>query len=99
MRAVVYDEPFKVTVRSVQKPTILHPDDIIVKGTRTFLNIFGEAKSDSQMGSHYYLHLWQVNLLVISLRPLRSHAARTSDLHMYEGRTAAESGIVFGHEK
>ncbi|MGW2857751.1 alcohol dehydrogenase catalytic domain-containing protein, partial [Streptomyces sp. NPDC001215] len=21
-----------------------------------------------------------------------------SDLHMYEGRTAAESGIVFGHE-
>jgi len=22
-----------------------------------------------------------------------------SDLHMYEGRTAAEAGIVFGHEK
>ena len=22
-----------------------------------------------------------------------------SDLHMYEGRTAAEPGIVFGHEK
>lgn len=22
-----------------------------------------------------------------------------SDLHMYEGRTAAQSGIVFGHEK
>lgn len=22
-----------------------------------------------------------------------------SDLHMYQGRTAAEAGIVFGHEK
>jgi threonine dehydrogenase-like Zn-dependent dehydrogenase len=22
-----------------------------------------------------------------------------SDLHMYEGRTAAQAGIVFGHEK
>jgi threonine dehydrogenase-like Zn-dependent dehydrogenase len=32
MRAVVYDKPFSVTVREVEKPTILHPDDIIVKG-------------------------------------------------------------------
>ncbi|KAF9464154.1 hypothetical protein BDZ94DRAFT_1162674 [Collybia nuda] len=60
MRAVVYDAPFKVTVRPVPKPKILHPDDIIVKVTTTC--ICG------------------------------------SDLHMYEGRTAAESGIVFGHE-
>ncbi|KJA20427.1 hypothetical protein HYPSUDRAFT_88698 [Hypholoma sublateritium FD-334 SS-4] len=60
MRAVVYDKPFTVTVREVEKPKILHPDDIIVKVTTTC--ICG------------------------------------SDLHMYEGRTAAQSGIVFGHE-
>ncbi|KAJ7451987.1 hypothetical protein FB451DRAFT_1186028 [Mycena latifolia] len=60
MRAVVYDKPFSVSVREVEKPTILHPDDIIVKVTTSC--ICG------------------------------------SDLHMYEGRTAAEAGIVFGHE-
>ena len=31
MRAVVYDEPFKVSVRNVQKPQIEHPNDVIVK--------------------------------------------------------------------
>ncbi|TFK33381.1 GroES-like protein [Crucibulum laeve] len=60
MRAVVYDKPFTVTVREVEKPKILHPDDVIVKVTTTC--ICG------------------------------------SDLHMYEGRTAAQAGIVFGHE-
>jgi len=60
MRAVVYDKPFTVTIREVEKPKILHPDDIIVKITTTC--ICG------------------------------------SDLHMYEGRTAAQAGIVFGHE-
>ncbi|KAJ3539556.1 hypothetical protein NM688_g6345 [Phlebia brevispora] len=60
MRAVVYDEPFKVSVRHVEKPKILHPNDVIVKVTTSC--ICG------------------------------------SDLHMYEGRTAAEPGIVFGHE-
>ncbi|KAH9485782.1 U3 small nucleolar RNA-associated protein 20 [Psilocybe cubensis] len=54
MRAVVYDGAFKVTVREVEKPKLLHPDDII--------------------------------------------AVYQSDLHMYEGRTAAQAGIVFGHE-
>jgi hypothetical protein len=37
MRAVVYDKPFSVSVREVEKPTILHPDDIIVKGQRLFI--------------------------------------------------------------
>ncbi|KAJ6587380.1 chaperonin 10-like protein [Mycena sp. CBHHK59/15] len=60
MRAVVYDKPFSVSVREVEKPKILHPDDIIVKVTTSC--ICG------------------------------------SDLHMYEGRTAAQAGIVFGHE-
>ncbi|KAF8872447.1 GroES-like protein [Gymnopilus junonius] len=60
MRAVVYDKPFTVTIREVEKPKILHPDDIIVKITTSC--ICG------------------------------------SDLHMYEGRTAAQQGIVFGHE-
>ncbi|KAF8911697.1 GroES-like protein [Gymnopilus junonius] len=57
MRAVVYDKPFTVTIREVEKPKILHPDDIIVKTIDMY-----------------------------------------SDLHMYEGRTAAQQGIVFGHE-
>ncbi|KAG6917501.1 hypothetical protein DXG01_002365 [Tephrocybe rancida] len=35
MRAVVYDGPFKVSIQQVKKPTILHPDDIIVKATCT----------------------------------------------------------------
>ncbi|PFH47455.1 hypothetical protein AMATHDRAFT_77197 [Amanita thiersii Skay4041] len=60
MRAVVYDNPFSVSVQKVPKPTILHPDDVIVKITTSC--ICG------------------------------------SDLHMYEGRTAAQPGIVFGHE-
>ncbi|KAJ7227599.1 hypothetical protein B0H12DRAFT_1265191 [Mycena haematopus] len=60
MRAVVYDKPFTVSVREVEKPKILHPDDIIVRVTTSC--ICG------------------------------------SDLHMYEGRTAAQAGIVFGHE-
>ncbi|KAJ7776020.1 hypothetical protein DFH07DRAFT_73880 [Mycena maculata] len=60
MRAVVYDKAFSVSVREVEKPKILHPDDIIVKVTTSC--ICG------------------------------------SDLHMYEGRTAAQAGIVFGHE-
>ncbi|HEU5441879.1 MAG TPA: glutathione-independent formaldehyde dehydrogenase [Ktedonobacterales bacterium] len=60
MRAVVYKEPFKVAVETVQDPKIEHPNDVIVRIT--------------------------------------SSAICGSDLHMYEGRTAAKPGIVFGHE-
>jgi glutathione-independent formaldehyde dehydrogenase len=60
MRAVVYQEPFKVKVETVPDPTIEKPTDVIVQIT--------------------------------------SSAICGSDLHMYEGRTAAEPGIVFGHE-
>ncbi|KXN83451.1 hypothetical protein AN958_01430 [Leucoagaricus sp. SymC.cos] len=60
MRAVVYEKPFSVAVREVEKPKLEHPDDVIVRITTSC--ICG------------------------------------SDLHMYEGRTAAEPGIVFGHE-
>ena len=31
MRAVVYEAPFKVAVREVEKPKIQHPCDVIVK--------------------------------------------------------------------
>ena len=31
MRAVVYKGPFEVEVREVDKPSILHPSDVIVK--------------------------------------------------------------------
>lgn len=60
MRAVVYSKPFEVTVENVPVPTILDPNDVIVKVTTS--------------------------------------AICGSDLHMYEGRTAAAPGIVFGHE-
>ncbi|MFI0467946.1 glutathione-independent formaldehyde dehydrogenase [Saccharopolyspora sp. 5N102] len=60
MKAVVYQEPFSVAINEVDRPTIQHPNDVIVRITST--------------------------------------AICGSDLHMYEGRTAAEPGIVFGHE-
>lgn len=60
MKAVVYQEPFRVVVEDVDAPAIQHPDDVVVRVTST--------------------------------------AICGSDLHMYEGRTAARSGIVFGHE-
>ncbi|MEU8352935.1 glutathione-independent formaldehyde dehydrogenase [Streptomyces sp. NPDC048845] len=60
MKAVVYQEPFKVAVEDVPDARIEDPTDVVVKVTTT--------------------------------------AICGSDLHMYEGRTGAESGIVFGHE-
>lgn len=60
MKAVVYEEPFRVVVEEVDRPSIEHPGDVVVRVTST--------------------------------------AICGSDLHMYEGRTAARSGIVFGHE-
>ncbi len=60
MKAVVYKEPFKVSVEDVSDPRIEHPADVIVRITST--------------------------------------AICGSDLHMYEGRTDARPGIVFGHE-
>jgi glutathione-independent formaldehyde dehydrogenase len=60
MKAVVYKGPFQVAVEDVEKPSLQHPNDVIVRIT--------------------------------------SSAICGSDLHMYEGRTAAQPGIVFGHE-
>ena len=60
MRAVVYQEPCKVTVEQVEDPRIEQPGDAIVKISTT--------------------------------------AICGSDLHMYEGRTAAKPGTVLGHE-
>lgn len=60
MKAVVYQEPYSVEIGEVERPTIQHPNDVLVRITST--------------------------------------AICGSDLHMYEGRTAAEPGIVFGHE-
>ncbi len=60
MKAVVYKDPFNVSVENVPDPKIEHPNDVIVRITST--------------------------------------AICGSDLHMYEGRTAADRGMVFGHE-
>jgi len=60
MKAVVYKGPNEVAVENVERPKLLHADDVIVRVTTS--------------------------------------AICGSDLHMYEGRTAAQAGIVFGHE-
>jgi glutathione-independent formaldehyde dehydrogenase len=60
MKAVVYHEPYKVSVDEVEDPRIEQPTDVVLRITTA--------------------------------------AICGSDLHMYEGRTDAESGIVFGHE-
>jgi glutathione-independent formaldehyde dehydrogenase len=60
MRAVVYKQPYEVTVEEVPDPRIEHPNDVVVRVDTT--------------------------------------AICGSDLHMYEGRTAAQPGLIFGHE-
>jgi glutathione-independent formaldehyde dehydrogenase len=60
MRAVVYKQPYEVTVEEVPDPHIEHPNDVVVRVDTT--------------------------------------AICGSDLHMYEGRTAAQPGLIFGHE-
>lgn len=60
MKALHYDGPFKTSIKSIPRPKIEHPDDIILRVTTA--------------------------------------AICGSDLHMYQGRTAAEAGLVFGHE-
>ena len=60
MKAVVYEEPYRVAVEDVADPRIEKPTDAVVRVTTA--------------------------------------AICGSDLHMYEGRTAAQAGMVFGHE-
>ncbi|MFC5996156.1 glutathione-independent formaldehyde dehydrogenase [Pseudonocardia hispaniensis] len=60
MKAVVYQEPFRVTVEDVEDARIEDPTDVLVRVTTA--------------------------------------AICGSDLHMYEGRTNAPPGLVFGHE-
>ncbi|TVY41532.1 putative zinc-type alcohol dehydrogenase-like protein [Lachnellula subtilissima] len=60
MKAVVYQEPFKVSIKELPVPKLEHPDDALIKITTA--------------------------------------AICGSDLHMYQGRTAAEGGLCFGHE-
>ncbi|KAF4567188.1 hypothetical protein EYR36_010805 [Pleurotus pulmonarius] len=50
MKAVVYDKPFEVAVRQVERPQILHPDDIIVRVTTTCI-------CGRQEGKHRVSHL------------------------------------------
>ena len=60
MKAVVYQEPYSVSVEEVSDAAIQDPTDALVRITTT--------------------------------------AICGSDLHMYEGRTGAQSGMIFGHE-
>jgi glutathione-independent formaldehyde dehydrogenase len=60
VKAVVYHEPYDVSVDDVDDPRLEDSTDVLVRITST--------------------------------------AICGSDLHMYEGRTAAPSGMVFGHE-
>ena len=47
--------------------------------------------------SHDELHLRKVRACAVLTSPMLTRSP-CSDLHMYEGRTAAQPGIVFGHE-
>lgn len=93
MRAVVYDKPYAVSIHQVPKPTILHPDDVIVKGK--------PCPTVSRFSTDRCL----VTTTCICGRLIYKAGDElvadhtNSDLHMYEGRTAAAPGIVFGHEK
>ncbi|TVY90183.1 putative zinc-type alcohol dehydrogenase-like protein [Lachnellula willkommii] len=58
MKAVVYQEPFKVSIEELPLPKLEHPDDALIKITTA--------------------------------------AICGSDLHMYQGRTAAQGGLCFG---
>ncbi|GAB2925152.1 glutathione-independent formaldehyde dehydrogenase [Streptomyces mayteni] len=60
MKAVVYHEPYSVSVDEVADARVESPTDVVIRITTS--------------------------------------AICGSDLHMYEGRTGAEAGIVFGHE-
>ncbi|KAH6677291.1 glutathione-independent formaldehyde dehydrogenase-like protein [Halenospora varia] len=60
MKAVVYQEPFKVTIEELPLPKLEGPNDALIKVTTS--------------------------------------AICGSDLHMYQGRTAAQGGLCFGHE-
>ncbi|TDC73580.1 glutathione-independent formaldehyde dehydrogenase [Streptomyces hainanensis] len=60
MKAVVYHEPYSVSVDEVTDARVESPTDAVIRITTS--------------------------------------AICGSDLHMYEGRTGAEAGIVFGHE-
>ena len=93
MRAVVYDGPFKVSIQNVEKPEIQHPNDVIVKSTLSLVSYPIIRLTWSPLPSHDLLHLWQVEYLISHVLPLLT-AIKLSDLHMYEGRTAAEAGIV-----
>ena len=97
MRAVVYEGPFKVSVQEVEKPKILHPCDVIVKGTSCrVLSLACNADARHQLRPAASV---EGQCLSIAAGPtLMRSPILCSDLHMYEGRTAAQPGIVFGHE-
>lgn len=82
MKAVHYEGPFKVSVKDVPLPKIEHPDDVIIKVTTAGMCIRG---------------------VLLREKSNKTDGGATtaicgSDLHMYQGRTAAEAGLVFGHE-
>ncbi len=100
MKAVVYKKPFEVGVEEVTRPELTHPDDIIVKGAYNnlvfrcaiFEDTWTKVTTTCICGR-------SVSLQCACVRPFDIRISSYSDLHMYEGRTAAEPGIVFGHEK
>ena len=88
MKALHYEGPFKVSVKEVALPKIEHPDDVVIKVTTA-----GMCGPSSLLVS---LKLFLRSL--VSKLTWSFSAICGSDLHMYQGRTAAESGLIFGHE-
>jgi glutathione-independent formaldehyde dehydrogenase len=60
MKAVVYEGPLSVAVQEIPRPTVMNPNDAVLR--------------------------------------LTTSAICGSDLHMYDGHTTAEPGLIFGHE-
>lgn len=58
MKAVNYVGPFQVKVEEVDKPSLVHPDDVIVKVTTVSLFLVAEVPSsaaDHVVGGHLRL--------------------------------------------
>ena len=83
-----------VSVKEIPRPSIQHPDDAIIKVTTA-----GSCLS-LQLITVLMCHLLAIcgsgNNDFAQFALLINYVDFSKDLHMYQGRTAAEKGLVFG---
>ena len=97
MKAVHYEGPFSVSVREIEIPKIQHPDGMkypdgcrMLKLTK-FLDVVIKVTTSGTL-RRFRMSGFLENQHAKAI----STAICGSDLHMYQGRTAAEKGLVFG---